>query len=72
MSALTTYYERFKKETIFLWEDENEVYVKSVPGKGYFAKFPGKQEYPIAPNTDTVTRAIDAQKEVTEEEYEKA
>lgn len=45
---------RFKNEIIFLWEDENEVYVKSVPGDGYYAKFPGGKEFKIAHGTDSV------------------
>ncbi len=72
MSELIDYYMRFKTETIYLWEDENEMYIKSVPGKGYFAKFPGKEEGPIAANSGSVTRAIEARKEISKAEYDKA
>lgn len=66
------YFQKFKTQTVYLWEDENQCYIKSVPGKGYFQKFPGSDEKPIDSNTDTVTRAILAKKEVPKEQYEKA
>lgn len=67
-----TKYERFKHETIYLWEDESELYIKSVPGQGYYAKGAGKPEYKIAANTDAVTRAVAAMNEVSKSEYENA
>ncbi len=72
MSNNITYYERFKKETIYLWEDEAEVYIKSIPKDGYFAKHPGKKEFKIASSTEIVNRAIDAKKEVSKDKYDKA
>lgn len=65
-------YNRFNHEVIYLWEDENELFIKSVPGKGYFARFPGGKEYKIAATSDSVTRAEAAMKEVSKEEYENA
>ena len=64
------YYLRFKTEIIYLWEDEEQVYVKSTPA-GYYAKFPGGKEYPIDQTTNIVTRAIHAKWEVTKEVYDK-
>jgi hypothetical protein len=72
MSNNITYYERFKKETIYLWEDEAEVYIKSTPTEGYFAKYPGNKEFNIGASTEIVNRAIDAKKEVSKNEYDKA
>ncbi len=59
------YYKRFKKEIIYLWEDEAECYIKSTPnGGGYFAKYPGKTEFKIGASTGIVVRAIHAKKSV--------
>lgn len=66
------YYLRFKRETIYLYNDELECYIKSVPGKGYFAKFKGQMEKPIPAFSKNVTMAIDAKKEVAKEEYDLA
>jgi hypothetical protein len=66
------YYERFKREVIYLWNDDAEAYVKSTPGRGYFAKLKGGKEFEIAADTDTVVMAIHGKREVTKEEYEKA
>ena len=67
------YYERFKTEIMYLWNDEAEVYVKSDPAaKGYFAKFKGGQEFPIAADSKTVVMAIDGKREVSKKEYDDA
>lgn len=66
------YYNRFKKEIIYLWNDEAQVYVKSTPNDGYFAKFPGGNEFKIDASTDTVVMAIDGKREVKAAEYDKA
>jgi hypothetical protein len=66
------YYERFKTEIMYLWNDEAEVYVKSDPAKGYFAKHKGGDEFSIAADSNTVVMAIDAQKEVSKKEYDDA
>lgn len=73
MTNNKAYYERFTKETIYLWEDEAEVYIKSIPNDdGYFAKYPGKTEFKIGASTGIVVRAIHAKKEVSKAEYDKA
>lgn len=66
------YYDRFKKEIIYLWNDEVECYIKSVPGHGYFIKFKGGPEKEIPADSKTVVLAIETKQEVTKEEYEKA
>jgi hypothetical protein len=63
------YYSRFKTEEIFLWNKDAGAYVRSKPGEGYFARFPGKKEFPINYDTDTVVVAIDMRHEVSEREY---
>lgn len=70
MPDATEYFNRFKTEIIYLWEAEEEVYVRSVPTEGYYAKYKGCKEYRIESNEHIVARAIHACKEVTKEEYE--
>ncbi len=72
MSELIQYWNRFKTETIYLWEDQEELYVCAVAGKGYFAKFKGGKEYKISSSSHIVVRAIHAKREVSKEEYENA
>lgn len=64
------YYNRFKSETIYLYYDTEDVYVKSVPGDGCFAKFKGGKEFQIRPDSDIVVRAIVSKNEVTKEQYD--
>jgi hypothetical protein len=72
MSELTKYFQRFRTETIYLYNDEAERYIKSVPGQGYFAKKKGGKEYPVDSDSDTVVRAIHGRVEVTQKEYDSA
>lgn len=72
MNDLIKYYQRFKNEVIYLWNDTAEAFVKSDPEKGYFAKFKGGKEFSVPANSDTVVLAIDGKNEVTKEEYENA
>lgn len=72
MTTNFEYYERFKTETIYLFNKEEGAYVKSVPGKGFFAKFPKGKEYKVSESSRMVTVAFDGKKEVTKEEYENA
>ena len=65
------YYERLGSETLYLWNDDAECYIKSVPGVGFFIKFKGEDEKPIAADTKTVTMAIDAREEVSKSEYDR-
>jgi hypothetical protein len=64
------YYDRFKWEEIFLWNDDIECFVRSHPKDGYFMKFPGGSESSVAYDSNTVVIAIESQKEVTRNEYE--
>ena len=66
------YYERFKTETIYLLNKEEDAYVKSVPGKGFFAKFPGGKEYPVSEHSNMVTLAFDGKHEVSKQVYDSA
>ena len=63
------YWSRFKNEEIFMWNDEEECFVRSEPGVGYFARFPGKKEYKISPNSKIVMMAIDSRNEITRQAY---
>ncbi len=66
------YYKRFKTETIYLLNKEEGAYVKSVPGKGFFAKFKGEEEYEVAEDSNMVTLAFDGQHEVSKKTYDSA
>jgi hypothetical protein len=66
------YYMRFKKEIIYLWNDDAQCYVKSTPKNGYFAKYPGKPEFKIDASSNTVVMAIDGKREVKASEYDNA
>lgn len=70
MNSLLEYYQRFKTEEIFLWEDENECFIRSHPKDGYFVKFPGSREAPASPMSAAVNRAIDGQREISRKQYE--
>ena len=70
MTEEIKYYDRFSNETIYLWNDDVGCFIKSDPKEGYFMKVKGKEEKPIAANSNTVVNAIHAKKEVTEKEYE--
>lgn len=65
------YLTKFSEKVMYLWSDEYECWVKSVPGVGYFAKFTGKAEYSIDGKSDIVMQAIYGGQTVTKEEYEK-
>jgi hypothetical protein len=65
---------KLQKQVIYLWEDESEMFIKSIPppsGK-YIAKIPPwGQEFEISHYSHQVVRAIAAEWEVTKEEYDK-
>lgn len=64
--------ERLKTEVVYLWEDEAEMLIKSnpLPGGKYLAKIPPDgPEFPIAADSDQVTRALVDPQEVTEKQY---
>jgi|GEM_PF-3509655 len=58
------------QKTVYFWNNEDECFVKSVPGCGYFIKFPGKKEYALNSASNIVMRGIYSGKTVTEDEYE--
>ena len=62
----------FSKTTKYLWNYEYECFVKSVPGNGFWAKFPGKPEYPINSESNIVVLAIYGGQFVSKESYDKA
>ena len=72
METMYEYLRKFKVVQVYLFNEDAQVYVRSDPGAGFFARFPGKEEFSIRANTDTVTMAIDGRKEISKEEYEKA
>jgi len=67
---LIQYYTRFATETIYLYNDEYECYIKSVPGVGWFVKFPGQEEGRISASSKNAVYARDARNEVSKSEYE--
>ncbi len=69
MRTSINFLERFQKETMYLWNDEKETYVKSTPEGATFAKLPGGKEFEIKRNSDLFFLAVN---EVTQEEYDNA
>lgn len=67
---LLKYYERFKKETIYLYNTEAQCFIKSDPGAGFYGKFAGGQPRRIPPDCRTVVMAIDERNEITKEDFE--
>lgn len=67
---MIAYYQRFKTEPIYLYDDQEKTYVKSVPGKGYFAKLKGGKEFSMQYDNAIVIRAIDGKCEVAKKEYD--
>lgn len=62
--------QRLTAQTVYLWEDEQQLFIKSLPGDGGFlAKYPGGEEFKITDDSDQVTRALEAQIEVSEKNY---
>lgn len=62
----------FSKEIIYLWNDEYECFVKSVPGMGFWAKFPGNKEYQISGSSHIVVQAVFGSERVAKEVYDNA
>ena len=64
------YLTSFSRVSIYLWNDEYECFIKSVPGMGFWAKFPGKAEYPISSDSKIVVLAVFGGQTVSKEIYE--
>lgn len=64
------FYRKLIDQTIYLWEDFEEVFVKLVPGRNALIKKPGGEEYEAGVGSDIVIRAIAGEKEVTKQQYE--
>lgn len=64
-------YNKYRTKTVYLWEDTEQAFVKSVPGQGFWVKFPHGQEYKTKSDSDIVTRAIYGDQEVTAEQYDR-
>jgi hypothetical protein len=62
---------RFRKEPMYLWNDEEETYLRSDTNV-FFAKKKGGNEFKIDHATKTVVGAINGKKEVPKEEYDSA
>jgi len=61
-----------KPDPIYLYNSFDEAFVKIIPGKGFWIKFPGKEEYSVEPGSDIVTVAMAGEKEVTKQQYDNA
>jgi hypothetical protein len=70
LSELTTYLKRFKTETIYLWNFQEDIFIKSEPAAGYWAKLPGGKEFKVQGDSELVVRTIFGRLEVTRDEYE--
>lgn len=64
-------FNKYRTKNVYLWEDSEQAFVRSQPNGHFFAKFPGGQEYRVDGDSDIVTRAIYADREVTKEQYDK-
>ena len=65
---------RLQKQIVYLWEDESEMFIKSIPppSNKYIAKIPPwGQEFEIPYYSNQVVRAVAAEWEVTKEDYDK-
>lgn len=67
---MSKYYRKFVSETVYLWNDFDEVFVKVVPGKGFYIKRPGSDEYKVDPGSDIVTNAMSGKREITKQQYD--
>jgi len=63
------YNERFQKEITYYWNDTDLVFVRSVPGKGYFVKYPGKQEFKADYALPVVFNAVWPANEISKTDY---
>lgn len=62
---------KLQTETLYLWDDIDELMVKSVPQGGYFIKQIGGQEVPSSFESEVVFRAVHSEKEITRAEYDR-
>jgi len=58
-----------EKGVIFLYNPNEETVVKIMPDGKAFAKFEGEAEYEVNMNTNMVTDAIIAAKQISEKDY---
>jgi hypothetical protein len=65
------YLNKVSSETMYFWNDEDECFIKSVPGGGFYAKFKGIAEYQIEGTTDMVINGVMSGRVATKSEYEK-
>ncbi len=68
------FFEKLQTEVVYLWEDEAQMLLKSVPppnGKTLAKIPPDGKEFKIAEDSDQVTRALAAAWEVTKSDYDK-
>lgn len=62
--------EIIRSRDVFLYNELEEAYVRiEKGGTAFFAKFPGKKEYPIKQTSNMVTQAIISFEEVSKEAY---
>ncbi len=65
------FYESFKTQTVYLWNDFKETFLKVEGGK-CFAKLKGGEEFPIEPGSRLFESARNPESQITKEQYEKA
>ena len=65
---------KYKERPVYLWEDNEQVFVGIEPNGNVFAKFPHGNEYQIDTKTrdgyDLMTMAVFADHEVTNAQYD--
>lgn len=66
------FFKRFRNETIYLYDDQEETYIKSVPGDECYTKLKGGNEFRITPDNGIVIRAMHAGNEVSKKEFDQA
>lgn len=69
--ALSELYKKLTNtDPIYLWNEFDEVFVKIIPGKGFWIKPPGKDEYEVEPGSGIVAIAMAGEKLVTKNQYD--
>jgi len=65
------YLAQLSKKVMYFWNDEDECFVKSIPGVGYFVKFKDIAEYQVNGESDLVIKGVMSGEVATMAEYEK-
>lgn len=68
-SSFSEFKERLTSETVYFKYDFEQAVIRSVPGKGFFVKLKGSDEFKAKDGSKLVTDAILEHKEISEDQY---